>query len=86
MLGYLEKEVFPDYLLKKRESGEIKELNILELGSGTGILGLCVAALGHNVILTDPGIDVNLSEDKTSTTLEHLKLNVARNIDIVGQR
>ena len=86
LLGYLEKEVFSQYLLKKRESGENKELNILELGSGTGILGLCVAALGHNVILTDPGIDVNLSEDKTSTTLEHLKLNVARNIDIVGQQ
>ena len=86
LFGYLEKEVFPHYLLKKRESGENKELNILELGSGTGVLGLCVAALGHNVVLTDPGIDVNLSEDKTSTTLEHLKLNVARNIDIVGQR
>ena len=86
LFGYLEKEVFPPYLLRKRKSGETNKLNILELGSGTGVLGLCIAALGHNVILTDPGIDVNLSEDKTSSTAEHLKFNVEQNIDIVGQR
>ena len=25
----------------------------MELGSGSGVVGLCLAAVGHNVVLTD---------------------------------
>ena len=52
---------------------------MLELGSGTGILGLCVATTGCQVVLSDPKIDVNLSEEKASNTYEHLVSNLDLN-------
>ena len=63
-----------------------RQLHVLELGSGTGILGLCVAALGCKVVLTDPGIEVNLSDLKSSNTITHLQANLEQNRIIVEER
>ena len=75
---YLRTEEFPKHY-KTYEQDYEKELNILELGSGTGILGICVAANGSKVVLTDPGIYVNLSEEESSNTINHLRSNVEHN-------
>ena len=61
-------------------------LRVLELGSGTGILGLCVAAFGCEVVLTDPAIDVNFSDDVSSNTIDHLRANLELNRNVVGKR
>ena len=39
---------------------------ILELGSGTGIVGLSLAALGASVVLTDPAMKLHLKQDKVT--------------------
>ena len=78
MFEYLTKEAFPKYY-EHHNQGNKKELQILELGSGTGILGLCLSVNGSNVVLTDPGIDVNLSEGKSSNTINLLRSNVEVN-------
>ena len=64
----------------------VNEIKILELGSGTGLLGIGIASLGCKVILTDPALDMNLSEQLTSNTIEHLRKNVEQNKDITGNR
>jgi predicted nicotinamide N-methyase len=45
---------------------------ILELGSGTGVLGFALATLGCEVVLTDPGLDVNLTDEDS---LAHVQVN-----------
>ena len=62
------------------------QIKILELGSGTGILGIGIASLGCKVVLTDPALKMNLSEEHSSSTIEHLKNNVDRNKDLIGDR
>ena len=64
----------------------VNEIKILELGSGTGLLGIGIASLGCKVILTDPALDMNLSEQLSSNTIEHLRKNVEQNKDITGNR
>ena len=64
----------------------MNEIKILELGSGTGLLGIGIASLGCKVILTDPALDMNLSEQLSSNTIEHLRKNVEQNKDITGNR
>ena len=78
-------EALPKYN-KKYNHGAEKQLNILELGSGTGVLGICVAAHGSKVVLTDPGICVNLSEKESSNTINHLKANVEFNKAVIEGR
>ena len=78
-------EAFPKYYKRYNLCHE-KELNILELGSGTGILGICVAANGSKVVLTDPGICVNLSDTESSNTINHLRSNVECNKTAVEGR
>jgi len=56
-----------------------RPLRILELGSGCGLLGLGVGHTGEVVVMTDPSIDINLSENYRSNTLEHLRENIALN-------
>lgn len=50
-------------------------LNILELGSGTGILGIYAACLGWNVILSD--------QAEIATSI--LKTNVEQNKEVVEE-
>ena len=45
---------------------------ILELGSGTGVLGFALATLGCEVVLTDPGLDLNLTDEDS---LAHVQVN-----------
>ena len=71
-------EAFPKHY-KRYNLGYEKDFNILELGSGTGVLGICVAANGSKVVLTDPGICVNLSDTESSNTINLLRSNVECN-------
>ena len=62
-------------------------MRILELGSGCGLLGMAIAATTpHEVVLTDPGIDVNLSEEVSCNTLSLLQRNVDLNQQELGSR
>ena len=60
-----------------------RPLRVLELGAGCGVLGISLAAMGEQVVLTD--IDLAFGES-TDSTLRHLEANVALNRDIVGKR
>lgn len=54
---------------------------VLELGSGTGAVGLFAAGLGAHVVLTDyrpPGLG-------SSSVLEQLRRNVAANVGLLAQ-
>ena len=73
-------------LLKSQHSKGIKPIKILELGSGTGVLGIGIASLGLNVVLTDPALDMNLSEERSSNTMEHLRTNLDKNKELIGDR
>jgi D-xylulose reductase len=69
------------YMLAKRlhtmdlgQPDEIQRLQVLELGSGTGLVGLAMAGLGADVILTDmASIHANLAHnaEKNAATIEH---------------
>ena len=60
-------------LLFKRSSLKTNTLpRILELGSGTGVLGFALASLGCEVVLTDPGLDMNLTDEDS---LAHVQVN-----------
>ena len=74
-------------LVRERFGHLERPLNILELGSGCGLLGIGLAATCHaNVTLTDPAVEVNFSEERRGNTLEWLRENVAENQDAVGAR
>ncbi len=63
-------------------------MRVLELGSGTGLLGLGIAASMANsrVLLTDPGLEFNYAEDNLGSTLERLRLNLLENAALTGGR
>lgn len=64
------------YLLAKRlhgfpipSPGNGRRLQVLELGSGTGLVGLAMAGLGADVVLTDlPSIHANLARNAESNS------------------
>ena len=62
-----------------------RPLNILELGSGCGYLGLGLAATCRaNVVVTDPGIVVSMAGSH-GTTLDWLRENIELNSDVLEQ-
>lgn len=65
-----------------------RPLRIIELGSGCGLLGLGLAATCDNVeiVLTDPDVPVNYSEDDSGSTLAWLEQNLELNREVVGDR
>ena len=75
-------------LLKSRRltENDVQEIKVLELGSGTGVLGIGIASLGCNVALTDPALAMNLSEEVSSNTLEHLRKNLEQNTHLTDDR
>ncbi|CAH2327895.1 Hypothetical predicted protein [Pelobates cultripes] len=58
--------------LESPEGPRMKEASVLELGSGTGIVGIMAGSLGANVILTD------LEELQ-----DLMKMNIDRNADLI---
>ena len=87
LLKYCHDNVLPSLQKQLQLKGsDAININVLELGSGTGILGIGMASLGCKVVLTDPALDMNLSEEKFSNTIEHLRGNIEKNKDIVGDR
>ena len=87
MLHHMQQSVLPELHETKK-----RPLRVLELGSGCGLLGIGMAALGEHCVLTDPASPVNFeSEDalETSgqrTTLEWLQDNVDLNHELSGSR
>lgn len=83
LFGFLTTEILPTYAAPLAG----RPLRILELGAGTGMLGISLAASeGCCVVLTDPALPVNLSEDLEGNTLQSLRENVLLNADVVGDR
>ena len=72
-------------LLPRLASSSNSPLRILELGAGTGALGISlgVSPAPTRVVVTDPAIDVHFA-DSTSNTLDWLRANVE--INPVGER
>ena len=87
MLTHFSDVVLPILLKNRRlKLDDVNEIKVLELGSGTGILGIGIASLGCKVVLTDPALDMNLSEEHSSNTIEHLRKNVEQNKELTGDR
>ena len=87
LLHHYESDVLPRLLQRRRASGDDAPLRVLELGSGVGALGLGIAAVGGaRVVLTDPGVTVNLAADYSSNTLDWLAANVADNEAALRER
>ena len=69
----------------QQRAGE-RPLRVLELGAGCGSLGIGLAALGLQVVLTDPGLPVKYSEAEEGNTLGWLRANVDANRELLGDR
>lgn len=74
LLERLEHEILPN--LRQLRSID-QPLRVLELGSGCGLLGIAVAALGEYVVLTDPAVDIQ--DSVSATTLDRLRENIELN-------
>ena len=85
LLERLQQQLLPSLQQERqRQFGSTRDpLRVLELGAGCGVLGISLAAMGEQVVLTD--IDLAFGES-TDSTLRHLEANVALNSDIVGKR
>ena len=69
----------------QQRAGE-RPVRVLELGAGCGSLGIGLAALGLQVVLTDPGLPVKYSEAEEGNTLGWLRANVDANRELLGER
>jgi predicted nicotinamide N-methyase len=73
--------------LRARAEAQQRPLRVLELGSGTGALGLGVALIvggPSHVIVTDPNLPVNFTEEQSGSSLEWLQTNVEINQDVTS--
>eukprot|EP01097_Dermamoeba_algensis_P008919 TRINITY_DN6137_c0_g1_i1.p1 TRINITY_DN6137_c0_g1~~TRINITY_DN6137_c0_g1_i1.p1 ORF type:complete len:245 (+),score=60.79 TRINITY_DN6137_c0_g1_i1:36-737(+) len=57
------------YLTNEFPAGYFKGKRCIELGSGTGIVGICLALLGAEVIMTDLGIMLDVLKTNVQTNL-----------------
>mmetsp|Transcript_30126 Transcript_30126/g.54501 ORF Transcript_30126/g.54501 Transcript_30126/m.54501 type:complete len:266 (-) Transcript_30126:110-907(-) len=64
---------------------DTQPLQILELGSGCGLLGIGLAAMGHTIVMTDADVDFS-GDTTTSSTLKWLQSNVDLNFNVIGER
>ena len=79
ILDELSESILPQ--MRERAAARRRPLRVLELGSGTGVLGLGVALIGgpSHVVLTDPNLPVNFTETESGSSLEWLQVNVDLN-------
>lgn len=73
--------------LRARAEAQQRPLRVLELGSGTGALGLGVALVAggpSHVVVTDPNLPVNFTEEESGSSLEWLEANVEINRDVTS--
>ena len=88
------KEVSSSHLPKllAKAATHKRPLRVIELGSGTGVLGLGVALLSgpsSHIVLTDPNLPVNFTESESGSSLEWLQVNADLNreaTDAAGAR
>lgn len=88
MFTTLKKVILPA-MHKEMESDSARPLRILELGSGCGLLGISLASLGEEVILTDPAVSFWHTETESGdvmSTLDHLRENIEINSKVVENR
>lgn len=78
--------VLARYLQSLHAKGALQGRSACELGAGTGLTGLVAAAMGMDVVLTDPGKPLNYAADLAGTTLDLLERNVVLNRDVLGGR
>lgn len=82
ILEQLQERALPQ--LHAAAAAEQRRLRVLELGSGTGVLGLGIAALGgSSVVVTDPNLEVNFSMERSGTSLDWLRANVETNASAI---
>ena len=64
------------YIVRRHEAGTLcmQGCSVLDIGAGTGVLGLCCAAYGANAVLSDYSVQV----------LQLLQANVAANKAVAG--
>ncbi|EDV23494.1 uncharacterized protein TRIADDRAFT_58173 [Trichoplax adhaerens] len=75
--------VLAKYLELGHEKGseDINGKKVIELGAGTGIVGLCAAIIGANVVITDlpqflPLMQLNIDNNKSSIHSGHIEASV----------
>jgi predicted nicotinamide N-methyase len=75
-----------EYLVKTcKHSPDRGQIKCLELGSGTGIVGIAAAYLGMSVVLTDPGRSVNFTHELSGNTIDCLQGNIELNAAVADQ-
>lgn len=67
-------KVLAKYFEHNKRKFDTKEKRVLELGSGCGLVGLCLGLLGFEVVLTD-----------CAEALDNLQENVRRNCSLIPQ-
>jgi predicted nicotinamide N-methyase len=83
LLAHLQADILPAI----RERVGARPVRILELGAGTGMLGIALAACEHHrVVLTDPDLPMNYADEVAGSSLDLLRDNVALNSAAVGAR
>jgi predicted nicotinamide N-methyase len=83
LLAHLRADVLP--AIRARVGA--RPVRILELGAGTGALGIALAACEHHrVVLTDPDLPMHYADDVAGSSLDLLRDNVALNSAAVGAR
>ena len=87
LLARLDSTLLPQ--LRAQLQASDRPLRVLELGSGTGVLGMGLAALGEQVLLTDPAAHVRFAvgeDDARCDTLAWLGANVEENSAALSDR
>lgn len=86
MLRHVKAQFLPALLDQPLQRSNQAPLKVLELGSGQGLFGIGLAALGAEVVLTDPAVEFGYSASTASNTLDRLRENIELNTNLVCGR